>query len=192
MRASLLPGPSSLPHYATIPVSSHISNRPTSAQLNPVCHPQVFQGTITDTEQHMPSKKAAMLKDRVLQSGRSDDQESFCPLKRKRKKKSNAQSGGIGETSVKSIQEENRRVHHQPCQHVPNALTSGEKASWAHTEEHRFLPQDPTLLCSHPALHPSTALPARTVPRWFKQDYCTRTSPRLCAASSIHPFPGKL
>lgn len=109
-----------------------------------------------------------------------------CPLKRKTKKRGTEQ--GHRGNQPESTQEKNEGAHRQPGQCVPRALTSGEKAVWAH--KHSFLCWDLTPLFSHPALHPSRASPARVVLRWFKQDYHLLPEPAHPAPHLLRPpFP---
>lgn len=70
--------------------------------LNQVCHPRVFQGTVTNTERHALLMKAATLKDHVLQSSRSHDLGSPSALK----KKSKAEQGHRGNQHKKHPREE--------------------------------------------------------------------------------------
>lgn len=97
-----------------------------------------------------------------------------CFLKRKTKKQGREQEHRGNQPE--STQENNRGAHCQPGQHIPRALTSGEKAVWAHVNKHSFLCWDLAPLFSHPALHPSTALLAHVVLWWSKQDYRPRAS----------------
>jgi len=80
--------------------------------------------------------------------------EVFPPFERKK-----ARHGAGAQRKPAQNASRNRRAHLQPYQHVPSALTSGQKAIWAQADERRFLGQHLALLCGRPASRPSTALP---------------------------------